>query len=88
MRRARSIKSVRPTRLIRRDGNELYIESTASPIRDGKGAVMGGVLVFHDVSESRDLNRRLSAMRGGQVPGEPVPPDAGEPPDGGPGPGN
>jgi diguanylate cyclase (GGDEF)-like protein/PAS domain S-box-containing protein len=60
MRRERRIKSVRPTLLIRRDGNELYIESTASPIRDGKGTVTGGVLVFHDVSESRDLNRRLS----------------------------
>jgi diguanylate cyclase (GGDEF)-like protein len=46
--------------LIRRDGNELYIESTASPIRDGTGAVTGGVLVFHDVSESRELHRRLS----------------------------
>jgi diguanylate cyclase (GGDEF)-like protein len=51
---------VRPTLLIRRDGNELYIESTASPIRDGKGDVTGGVLVFHDVSEARELNRRLS----------------------------
>jgi len=60
IRRDRAIKSVRPTLLIRRDGNELYIESTASPIRDGKGSVSGGVLVFHDVSESRDLNRRLS----------------------------
>lgn len=60
IRRNRSIKSVRPTLLIRRDGNELYIESTASPIRDGKGDVTGGVLVFHDVSESRELNRRLS----------------------------
>ena len=60
IRRDRSIKSVRPTLLIRRDGNELYIESTASPIRDGKGEVTGGVLVFHDVSESRELNRRLS----------------------------
>ncbi|MDH3805908.1 MAG: diguanylate cyclase, partial [Gammaproteobacteria bacterium] len=60
IRRNRSIKSVRPTLLIRRDGNELYIESTASPIRDGKGTVTGGVLVFHDVSESRELNRRLS----------------------------
>jgi diguanylate cyclase (GGDEF)-like protein len=46
--------------LIRRDGNELYVESTASPIRDGTGAVGGGVLVFHDVSEARELNRRLS----------------------------
>ncbi|MBT8077730.1 MAG: EAL domain-containing protein [Gammaproteobacteria bacterium] len=60
IRRNRSIKSVRPTLLIRRDGNELYIESTASPIRNGKGDVTGGVLVFHDVSESRELNRRLS----------------------------
>ena len=60
IRRDRAIKSVRPTLLIRRDGNELYIESTASPIRDGRGNVTGGVLVFHDVSESRELNRRLS----------------------------
>ena len=60
IRRTHSIKSVRPTLLIRRDGNELYIESCASPIRDGAGAVSGGVLVFHDVSESRELNRKLS----------------------------
>jgi diguanylate cyclase (GGDEF)-like protein/PAS domain S-box-containing protein len=60
MRRNRSIKSVRPTLLIRRDGNELYIESTAAPIRDATGSVTGGALVFHDVTESRELNRRLS----------------------------
>jgi len=60
MRRNRPIKSVRPALLIRRDGNELYIESTAAPIRDPIGSVTGGVLIFHDVSESRELNRRLS----------------------------
>ena len=60
IRRTRAIKSVRPTLLIKRDGNEMYIESTAAPIRDGSGAVSGGVLVFHDVSESRELNRKLS----------------------------
>jgi diguanylate cyclase (GGDEF)-like protein/PAS domain S-box-containing protein len=60
IRRVRPIKSVRPMLLIRRDGNELYVESTAAPIRDGQGHVAGGVLVFHDVSESRELNRRLS----------------------------
>jgi diguanylate cyclase (GGDEF)-like protein/PAS domain S-box-containing protein len=60
IRRARAIKSVRPMLLIRRDGNELYVESTAAPIRDGAGRTSGGVLVFHDVSESRELNRRLS----------------------------
>jgi diguanylate cyclase (GGDEF)-like protein/PAS domain S-box-containing protein len=60
IRRNRPIKSVRPTLLIRRDGNELYIESTAAPIRSDLGRNSGGVLVFHDVSESRELNRRLS----------------------------
>ncbi len=60
IRRERPVKSVRPTLLIRRDGNELYIESTAAPIRNDRGEVTGAVLVFHDVSESRELNRRLS----------------------------
>jgi len=60
VRRVRPVKSLRPMLLIRRDGNELYVESTASPIRDGTGAVTGGVLVFHDVSEARELNRRLT----------------------------
>ena len=60
IRRARAVKSVRPVLLIRRDGNELYVEHTASPIRDGQGAITGVVLVFHDVSEARELNRRLS----------------------------
>jgi diguanylate cyclase (GGDEF)-like protein/PAS domain S-box-containing protein len=60
VRRARPVKSLRPMLLIRKDGNELYVESTASPIRDGTGQVTGGVLVFHDVSESRELNRRLT----------------------------
>src|ERR1700676_2281555 len=60
IRRIRPIKSVRPMLLIRRDGNELYVESTAAPIRDAAGHVAGGVLVFRDVSESRELNRRLS----------------------------
>lgn len=60
IRRVRPVKSVRPTLLIRRDGNEIYIESTAAPIRNDRGEVTGAVLVFHDVSESRELNRRLS----------------------------
>ncbi|MCB1596807.1 MAG: PAS domain-containing protein, partial [Gammaproteobacteria bacterium] len=44
IKRNRSVKSVRPSLLIRRDGNELYIESTASPIRNDRGNVTGGVL--------------------------------------------
>lgn len=60
IRRMRPTKAVRPVLLIRRDGNELYVESTAAPIRDGQGKISGAVLVFHDVSESRELNRKLS----------------------------
>jgi diguanylate cyclase (GGDEF)-like protein/PAS domain S-box-containing protein len=60
IRRERALKSVRPMLLIRRDGTELYIENTAAPIRNDRGQVTGAVLVFHDVSESRELNRRLS----------------------------
>jgi diguanylate cyclase (GGDEF)-like protein/PAS domain S-box-containing protein len=60
IRRVRPMKSSRPMLMIRRDGNELYVESTAAPIRDGVGKVVGAVLVFHDVSESRELNRKLS----------------------------
>lgn len=60
IRRMRPAKSSRPVLMIRRDGNELYVDSTAAPIRDGAGKVVGAVLVFHDVSESRELNRKLS----------------------------
>ena len=60
IRRDRLYKTMRPTLLIRRDGNELYVESSAAPIRNDAGQVIGGVLVFHDVSEARELNRRLS----------------------------
>jgi diguanylate cyclase (GGDEF)-like protein/PAS domain S-box-containing protein len=60
IRRDRLYKSMRPMLLIRRDGNELYVESSAAPIRNDAGQVIGGVLVFHDVSEARELNRRLS----------------------------
>lgn len=60
IRRMRPSKALRPVLLIRRDGNELYVESTAAPIRDGQGKISGAVLVFHDVSESRELNRKLS----------------------------
>lgn len=60
IRRDRLYKTLRPMLLIRRDGNELYVESCAAPIRNDVGQVIGGVLVFHDVSEARELNRRLS----------------------------
>ncbi len=48
------------TILIARDGTEYAIEDSAAPIRDRLGNIIGAVLVFHDVTEARHLNRQLS----------------------------
>lgn len=48
------------TSLIRRDGLECAIEDSAAPIRDDSGEIVGVVLVFHDVSDSRNLAIQLS----------------------------
>jgi diguanylate cyclase (GGDEF)-like protein/PAS domain S-box-containing protein len=47
------------TVLIRRDNKEVGIDDSAAPIHDRAGNVIGGVLVFHDVSEARYLADRL-----------------------------
>lgn len=48
--------------LIRRDGVECAIEDSASPIHDRTGQVVGTVIVFHDVSESRDMKVKMSHL--------------------------
>jgi PAS domain S-box-containing protein len=47
------------TILIHRSGREVPIEDSAAPILDGGGAVLGVVLVFHDVSEKRRTQKTL-----------------------------
>jgi PAS domain S-box-containing protein len=47
------------TILIARDGTERAISDSAAPIRDRKGSVVGGVLVFRDVTENRKTQRRI-----------------------------
>ncbi|OKH25557.1 histidine kinase [Hydrococcus rivularis NIES-593] len=48
------------TILIARDGTEYAIDDSAAPIRDRNGKTIGAVLVFHDVTQSRQLARQLS----------------------------
>ncbi len=48
------------TILIARDGTEYSIEDSAAPIRDRQGQIIGAVIVFHDVTESRYLAKQLS----------------------------
>jgi len=46
--------------LLSRSGQEYGIQDTAAPIRSEAGAVLGVVLVFHDVSEQRRLSSEMS----------------------------
>ena len=46
--------------LISRDGSRIAIQDSAAPIQDGSGEVVGAVMVFHDVSQERQLHRKLS----------------------------
>lgn len=46
--------------LLRRDGSSLAIEESAAPIRSEAGAVIGGVMVFRDVSGTRHMAQRIS----------------------------
>ena len=48
-----------PTVLIGRNGREYDIDVTAAPIRGRDGQVLGAVLVFHNVTENRQLARQL-----------------------------
>lgn len=48
------------TVLIARNGQELAINSTAAPIRASDGKIVGAVLVFRDVTHSRNMARQLS----------------------------
>ena len=48
------------TVLISRNGLEYYIDNSAAPIRVRDGGLTGIVMVFHDVTESRMLNRKIS----------------------------
>ena len=48
------------TVLISRDGTEYGIEDSAAPIRDAEGAILGCVLVFHDVTEQRRISGEMT----------------------------
>jgi diguanylate cyclase (GGDEF)-like protein/PAS domain S-box-containing protein len=48
--------------LIRKDGVELAIEDTASPIHDSSGGVVGAVMVAHDVTIAREQADRFERL--------------------------
>ncbi|MDP1926354.1 MAG: PAS domain S-box protein, partial [Thiobacillus sp.] len=48
--------------LVRRDGSESPIEDSAAPIHNRDGQVIGAVIVFHDVSESRAMALEMAHL--------------------------
>ena len=46
--------------LARRDGIEIPIEDSSAPIHDRGGAIVGAVMVFHDVSKTQALTHQLA----------------------------
>jgi diguanylate cyclase (GGDEF)-like protein/PAS domain S-box-containing protein len=46
--------------LTSRDGVAIAIQDSAAPIQDRNGIVIGAVMVFHDVSQERQLHRKLA----------------------------
>jgi diguanylate cyclase (GGDEF)-like protein/PAS domain S-box-containing protein len=46
--------------LTSRDGSAIAIQDSAAPIQDRNGVVIGAVMVFHDVSQERQLHRKLA----------------------------
>ncbi|MFZ6732080.1 diguanylate cyclase domain-containing protein [Undibacterium sp. Ji42W] len=50
------------TLLIRKDGSEVHIEDSTSPIHDCDGKLAGAVIVFHDVSVAQAATDKLAHM--------------------------
>ncbi|MDH5573080.1 MAG: diguanylate cyclase, partial [Gammaproteobacteria bacterium] len=46
--------------LLNREGNKIAISDSAAPIRDHSGKVIGAILVFQDVTETRKLTKQLA----------------------------
>ncbi|MDI6812262.1 MAG: EAL domain-containing protein [Desulfitobacteriaceae bacterium] len=60
LREQRIISLANHTQLLHRDGHAFAIEDSAAPIRNREGTVIGAVLVFHDVSDKRNLIKQLA----------------------------
>jgi diguanylate cyclase (GGDEF)-like protein/PAS domain S-box-containing protein len=48
--------------MLRRDGSEFAIEDSAAPIHNCDGRVTGAVIVFHDISQSQAMTRKMTHL--------------------------
>lgn len=64
LREAKAAHSKVDAALLRTDGSTVAIVDTAAPIRGADGLIMGGVMIFHDVSRMRSLQHELAYQAG------------------------
>jgi PAS domain S-box-containing protein len=50
------------TILVRKDGTELPIDDSGAPIKDADGTTRGVVLVFHDITERKQVEERTTRL--------------------------
>lgn len=62
MRKGTAVRLSANSVLLHRDGHESAIEDSAAPIRDHRGRVAGGVMVFHDVGVARAMSMRMTHL--------------------------
>ncbi|QBE62163.1 putative bifunctional diguanylate cyclase/phosphodiesterase [Pseudoduganella lutea] len=48
--------------LLRNDGTQIVIDDSTSPIIDDAGAVIGGVMVFHDITDAHRLQEQVDYL--------------------------
>ena len=51
------------TRRLRKDGTEIYVAMTVSPLHNAKGEVIGGSVIARDVTEQRQTRARLTDLQ-------------------------
>ncbi|QLA82222.1 GGDEF domain-containing response regulator [Acidovorax sp. JMULE5] len=58
----RTVGMALDTLLVTRNGHRVPVEDSASPIRDAEGNIVGAVIVFHDVSETRAMAIKMTHL--------------------------
>jgi len=62
LREGRSLRHDGHHLLVSRDGTRIEIQDSAAPIRDRDAAIIGAVVVFHDVSQLQSMARRMAFL--------------------------
>lgn len=50
------------TALVRRDGQKLNVEDSASPVKNHSGEIIGAIIIFHDVSHARQMAVQMTQL--------------------------